>query len=360
MIKNPITISLCMIVKNEESTIARCLDSIKGIADEIIIIDTGSTDNTKKILEQYTTCVYDFPWIDDFSAARNFAFSKATKDYIFWLDADDIVTLENKQALKRLKHTMKQDIDAISMKYCLTFDEQGNPAHYIKRYRLVKRERNFQWHGVVHEYLAVYGNLMDTEINIIHKKDKPYTNRNLKIYEKLMANGKELDARDTYYYANECKDHKEYEKAIIWYNKFLTGEQGWDEDNIQACLKLSECQLQLKQDKQAIITCFQSFLYDNPRAEICCQLGEIFLNLQEYTKSIHWYQTALLADKPTNSPIVNEACYTWLPHIKLCIGYSYIKEYKKAEYHNEQASIYLPNHTSIAHNKAYFREILSK
>ena len=69
-----LTISLCMIVKNEEKILRRCLDSIKGLMDEIIIVDTGSTDNTRKIAEQYTEKVYDFEWIHDFSAARNFAF----------------------------------------------------------------------------------------------------------------------------------------------------------------------------------------------------------------------------------------------------------------------------------------------
>ena len=77
-----ITISLCMIVKNEERILARCLDSVKDLVDEIIIVDTGSADATKRIAAEYTDKIYDFTWIDDFSAARNFAFSKASKEYI--------------------------------------------------------------------------------------------------------------------------------------------------------------------------------------------------------------------------------------------------------------------------------------
>ena len=78
-----ITISLCMIVKNEEKVLARCLDSIADLMDEIIIVDTGSSDNTKEIAKKYTDKIYDFAWIDDFSAARNYSFSKATKEYIY-------------------------------------------------------------------------------------------------------------------------------------------------------------------------------------------------------------------------------------------------------------------------------------
>ena len=84
-----ISLSLCMIVKDEEEVIRRCLDSVINIVDEIIIVDTGSTDKTKEIAKEYTRKVYDFKWIDDFSEARNFSFSKASKEYILWMDADE-------------------------------------------------------------------------------------------------------------------------------------------------------------------------------------------------------------------------------------------------------------------------------
>ena len=76
------TLSICLIVKDEEEVLSRCLDSIKGIADEIIIFDTGSVDQTPAIAKKYTDNVYLFMWCDDFSAARNFSFSKATCDFI--------------------------------------------------------------------------------------------------------------------------------------------------------------------------------------------------------------------------------------------------------------------------------------
>ena len=84
-----ITISLCMIVKNEERTLARCLDSVAGITDEIVIVDTGSSDRTMEIAAQYTDRIFMYEWADDFAAARNFSFDQATQEYILWLDADD-------------------------------------------------------------------------------------------------------------------------------------------------------------------------------------------------------------------------------------------------------------------------------
>ena len=105
-----ITISLCMIVKNEEEVLARCLDSVKDLVEEIIIVDTGSYDKTKEIAYKYTDKVYDFLWENDFSEARNFAFSKATKDYQMWLDADDIITEDNKIKILQIKKNLKKKV----------------------------------------------------------------------------------------------------------------------------------------------------------------------------------------------------------------------------------------------------------
>lgn len=75
-----ITISLCMIVKNEERVLKRCLDSVRDLVDEIIIVDTGSTDATKRIAAGYTDKIYDLTWNDDFSAARNLHFPKLRRN----------------------------------------------------------------------------------------------------------------------------------------------------------------------------------------------------------------------------------------------------------------------------------------
>lgn len=118
------TISLCMIVKNESAVLARCLDSIADLMDEIIIVDTGSTDNTKEIAAQYTSRIYDFKWTSDFSAARNFSFSKATMEYIYTADADEILDDANRERFLRLKDALLPEIEIVQMKYVTqgTFD----------------------------------------------------------------------------------------------------------------------------------------------------------------------------------------------------------------------------------------------
>ena len=104
-----VSISLCMIVRNEEKVLGRCLACVQGFADEIIIVDTGSTDRTKEIAFSFTDKVYDFKWKDDFAAARNFAFSRGTGDYLFWLDADDVIRQEEWRKLMDLKRRLDME-----------------------------------------------------------------------------------------------------------------------------------------------------------------------------------------------------------------------------------------------------------
>jgi tetratricopeptide (TPR) repeat protein len=96
------TVSLCMIVKNEEKHLARCLHSVKPVVDEIIIVDTGSTDRTKDIGVAFGAHVVDYPWVDDFSKARNFSLSLASCEWIIVLDADEIISARDHDKFRKL------------------------------------------------------------------------------------------------------------------------------------------------------------------------------------------------------------------------------------------------------------------
>ncbi len=112
-----ISISVCMIVKDEEEVLARCLNSLAGIADEIIIVDTGSGDATKQIAAAYTERIYDFAWVDDFSAARNYSFSKATMEYIYVADADEVIEEGERQKFLKLKRELDNRVEIVQMVY---------------------------------------------------------------------------------------------------------------------------------------------------------------------------------------------------------------------------------------------------
>ncbi|WP_445486975.1 tetratricopeptide repeat-containing glycosyltransferase family 2 protein [Niallia sp. 03133] len=356
-----ITISLCMIVKNEEETIARCLDSVKDLVDEMIIVDTGSTDKTKEIVSKYTDRVFDFPWVDDFAAARNFAFSFATMDYIFWLDADDILKERDFEQFFKLKKTLNPSIDSVTMHYHLMLDENENVISSLRRNRLVKRKNNFQWIGAVHEYLEVWGNIHHSDIAVTHSSMQHDSDRNLRIYENRLSKGEKFSPRDLYYFANELFEHKKIEVAIDYYKQFLSTKKGWVEDNISACGRLAECFDVLGDRESEMHFILKSFEYDSPRADFCCRLGYRFLHTNQLQQALFWYRLATQLEKPTeNLGIVNHACWTWLPHLQLCVCYSQLGNYGLAYKHNEIARKYKPDHPSILHNKKFLESTLKK
>ncbi|MCY8950949.1 glycosyltransferase family 2 protein [Bacillus atrophaeus] len=354
-----ISISLCMIVKNEEEVLAGCLDSVKGIADEFIIVDTGSADATKEVAARYTDMIYDFEWTDHFADARNFAFSKASKDYILWMDADDVLTVEDRKKLADLKISLSPDIDAVSMYYHVGFDERGEVNFKYRRNRLVKREKGFRWIGAVHEYLEVYGNILETDIAVTHRKHHktaaPPSDRNLKIYEKMVEGNQTLTPRDLFYFANELKDHKQYNRAITYYHHFLATKQCWIEDEIRTCQYLSDCYRALGHEEAALHSLLKSFLFDQPRPEFCCRLGDYFKEKQKYREGAFWYELALSA-KRSDSGFTQVEYSTWYPHLQLCVCYWQLGDKDTAKQHNDFAASFHPTHPSVLFNKNIFAE----
>ena len=140
-----------MIVKDEEDVLERALSSITDIADEIIIVATGSTDMTKEIAAKFTDKIFDFEWCDDFSKARNYSFSKATQDYCMWLDADDDLLEADQKELMKLKETLSPETSVVMMRYNTGFDNDGKPTFTYYRERLLRREDQFYWEGFVQE-----------------------------------------------------------------------------------------------------------------------------------------------------------------------------------------------------------------
>ena len=354
------SISLCMIVKNEEDTLARCLSSVADFVDEIIIVDTGSTDRTKEIARPFTSDIYDFVWIDDFAAARNYAFSQATMEYILWLDADDFLRERDRSKLAELKDTLDPSVDSVTMEYHLAHDEYGNVTVKNRRNRLVKRSNSFRWIGRVHEYLEVWGHIINSDVAITHASMHHDRNRNIAIYENALQAGETFTPRDLYYYANELQDHARYEEAIQYYEQFLETGQGWIEDNLSACGKMADCHHALGNEQLELESAIRSLQYAAPRAEICCRLGFYFMQKSEWQSSIFWYKIAI-ALNPSDDMLglSNTACSTWLPHLQLCVCYDRIGDHHLASAHNELAAQYRPEDERVLHNRAYFESIFS-
>ena len=194
--------SLCMIVRQEEKALARCLEGIADAVEEIVIVDMGSTDRTKEIARQFTDKIYDFPWMDDFAAARNFAFSKGTGEYLLWMDAEDILPSGEKEKLLALKADLRENpCDMVMMLFDRGVDEGGRTKFSCYRERLVRRCPQARWQGRANEMIPPFGSVRYEEIHFVRRKEKQkYSDCNLRIYEKILAEGEKLSAQEWFYY----------------------------------------------------------------------------------------------------------------------------------------------------------------
>lgn len=166
-------VSLCMMVRNEEANLPACLESVAGIFDEMIIVDTGSTDDTRNIAARFGAKVVDFPWIDSFCAARNVGIENATGDWIFWLDADDRVDADNRERLRSLFQNLPNENVAFSMKCVCLPDPSRESTTVVDHIRLFRRDPALRWRYRVHEQIlpairAKGGNVCFANIAIHH------------------------------------------------------------------------------------------------------------------------------------------------------------------------------------------------
>lgn len=350
------SLSLCMIVKDEGKTLERCLNSVKSFINEIIIVDTGSKDNTVEIAKKFNAKIYKFKWIDDFSAARNFAFSKATSDYIMWLDGDDFINEDDIKKIENLLSNMDSSYDYISAEYILARNSEGKVSTSLRRNRIVKRQSAFLWVGNVHEYLAVYGKGLEGNFSIEHGKVKEYTDRNLQIFKTMEKNNKKFTPRDIYYYANELFDNGYYKESIDQYNKFIDTKEGWIEDIKGAYLKIIRA-LNLINDKDKIVdVAFESLKIDTPTAEIACSLGEYYFEKENYNQAAFWYRVAL-DSRPSslNMSLTNSDYYTWIPSLQLTVCYYNLGNLKCSYFFNELAASFDGDKEKIEYNREIFK-----
>lgn len=356
---NMISISLCMIVKNESDVLARCLDSVYGAVDEIVIVDTGSEDNTKQIASEYTDKIFDLKWQDDFSYARNYAFEKGTKDYLLWLDADDVLPLESMEKLRELKKSLASNTDIVMFPYHTAFDENDICTFFYWRERLIRKESNLKFKGRVHEAIELNGKVSHENIPILHKKLKEAeSERNLHIYEKMEAENIDFEPRELYYYGRELLFHGHLKKAEYILEKFLLCPNGWIENKIDASRQLATVKKELNDEKGELKALLQTLEYDIPRGETCCMLGRYFFDRNLYEQAYYWYIQALNAKQAKLlGAFIYEDCYGYIPSIMLCVCCDRMGKTKEAYNWNEQAGQYKPYSDAYLQNKEYFKNM---
>lgn len=164
-------ISICIIVKNEEKAIEECLKSLMPLEYETVVVDTGSIDRTREMALKYTDKVYDYEWRQDFSAARNFAVSKASNEYILMIDSDEKLISYDKKELEKLIHKYPDGIGR-----ALVYNEysRGNESFRIRdRFSKLFPKSKYHYEGRIHEQIVPKegesGVLYDIPLHLYHR-----------------------------------------------------------------------------------------------------------------------------------------------------------------------------------------------
>lgn len=354
------TIGLSMIVKNESEVLARLLDGIAPAVDEIVIVDTGSTDDTARIAQKYTDNVFSLVWTDDFSAARNFAREKIQSDYFLWLDADDTVPPATRDYILRLKRKRNFDADIVMLPYVLGYDGNGKPTYSYYRERIIKNTPDFYWQGAVHEAVGLKGKIIYADSPIVHAKPSGRSNgtRNLDIYRKLIESGKALTPREKYYYARELYYNGLISEAASQFAEFITMQGGFAVNKTDACILLARCYKQTGDVARALNTAIYALTYRKPTAELCCLLGELFFDKGDYESAAYWYGSALRAKDDGRSGAFVQADYGgFIPLVWLAVCFDRLGNKKRAFSYHLRAKKLRPLDPSMTANDKYFASL---
>lgn len=209
------TLSVCMIVKDEEEFLGQCLDSVKSIADEIVIVDTGSTDRTVEIAESYGARVYHHPWEGSFSTARNQSLQYPEYDWVLWIDGDEQLEQTDIPVARSLMDN--PEIDGIMCWMLSAHGPEGVAAHPLPKFF---RNGKAHFDGIVHNQCVLAGRVVPALVRIHHYGYNLSPDKMMKKWkrsEALLLEAIEADQTDTYSWRNLVRNYRaqrDYEKVI--------------------------------------------------------------------------------------------------------------------------------------------------
>jgi glycosyltransferase involved in cell wall biosynthesis len=297
-------LSVCMIVKNEEDILEKGVKSLEGLYDELIILDTGSTDHTKLIAKSLGAQIYDYTWIDDFSDARRTAQSYSHNDYILVWDADWILSKSSHEAFRMLKNQDFQNADHICFNWINEFDYTTLEKYRIELRSFIYNKQISTWKHQIHEDLVAIEpkheiiTYVEKGVDVYHYKDKTRRVRyeqNIALINKILLS-KDLSFTDrarqqallgqSYFY------DKNYSLALKAYEKSLNYSAKAPQSQLLAIYVIEKAVLSalgtddLNKAKQ-ILTTHKAKIFTNPRYLLL--MGDIAVIEKQFKPALNYY-----------------------------------------------------------------------
>jgi len=295
-----------MIVKNEEKYLEQCLNSIKELVDEIIIVDTGSTDRTKEIAARFTNKIFDFQWCDDFAAARNESLKHATGDWILVLDADETISAQDHERIKKLIATdafvgyflvLRNYLNEVNLtNYFYSKDDiylESKPYSGWKEtsaLRLFENKCQLMYRGVIHESISLHNlgskKISESNIPIHHFGNvlKPITTEKHDFYEQLTLKKADQDPNFFSYFelGNVYVRKEDLDKALIFFQKSVELNSNF----FEGLHMLGNVYL-MKREFDLAKNCYlRALKLKSKNADLYSNLALIFINEKDYSGAI--------------------------------------------------------------------------
>lgn len=340
------TLSVTIICKDEESNLARLLPKL-NFANQIVVVDTGSSDNSVEVAKQYAN-VYFYRWHNDFAKARNYAISKATCDYVMWLDCDDDLPVATVNAVKNWLSDDRLQQDFVYLKYRMGYDSQ----FWFFRERIIRRCRECRFKGFIHEAISPFGQTYYLDCDVVHTSTADHSSRNLAIYREALAHNKRFTLRDKFYYARTLSENGLDDEAEPILRNVAKNDKTYIVDRVSAykllarvCSKRSEHMLSLQYLSKSVALL-------PPDAEMCCLFGDAYYNVGNYVYSARWYELALQTQVQIG--FVNDYYKRLHPLIQLSVCYWRQGDVRKARYYHKLAKTYAPTNPVVISNDRWF------
>ncbi len=342
------SLSACMIVKNEEKFLPQCLKSIKDAVDEIIIVDTGSTDRTVEIAHSFGAKVYHHPWKNSFSEARNHSLHYATCDWVLQIDADETLELEDVPLLHDIISTCPYDAILVAI-----YSELPGcvSKHYFTR---IFRRGKARYEGIVHNQLVFEGEVLPSEIKLRHygynlsEEDmkKKYKRTGDLLRQQLAENPKNIFAL-----ANLIRNYRnelDYEQVIAHGEKALATFGGQTEQHVRNQMQRIYVDyayglIRTQRWDKAEEIC-KTALKDNVDfLDVLFLMGGIYLEKRQFGDALNYFRKYLIAkEKDSKQPSAN-----------LLIVDTYDSEHRAYNNIGEcYKNLGMPNEAEVAYKKA--------
>lgn len=309
--------SICIIAKNEEQKIEKCLQALLPMEEEIIVIDTGSTDRTKKIAAKYTDKLYDFSWIGDFSAARNFSLEKASNNWVLILDCDEYITSFDKENIQSFMQAHPQKVGKIEH-HNLVGSKETEESIYVDYLARFFDKNLFHFEGSIHEQICAKNkNIYETEpiaIQVFHdgyfgtpEERKPKLKRNLDMLSAALKK-QPNDVYILFQLGQTYYSLRDYENALFYYQSALNQSINYRSEAAQDLVRgWMNCLNELHRSEEALIILDH---YDelSEYADFVLLMGHVYTNTGQYIQAIGEYLKATTIPK-----CKKEGANTFLP-----------------------------------------------